>query len=1181
MHLSGILDWFSASPAWQAWTAQLTQAQTPQALQAIRAARPFLAAALARAWDGPILVISANNRRVHHMVEQLPVWLRDERPILRYADPGAGFYDRIAWDSAVIRERLEALDALMSDDLARAPLVVTSLRALLQRTLPPSLYRQHSLHLRPRQRLPLDKLCTRLLALGYEPVTLVSSMGTFSRRGGLLDVYPMHAENPLRIDFFDDEIDRIKPFDPATQRTQAQQGPLDEASIPPAREALPALMPPIAQHLEGFFAHLGAQHGDLSALLPDLDGLRSAAAFPTLEFYWPYALPQAACLLDYLPDDALILVDDLEELQDEAARLLEAAESNRANNIVTHQLPDDMPAPYVAWERLAQDLAARRAVLFSNQPQQDAPASFSPAPRLGGQLKALVAQLAEGQAQGQAQIVVTEQAERLISLWQEQRGASFIPRHEALPESPASASLAFVVGQISEGWVASHEGGTLRLLCDSEIFSWARHEPRRRQARHSPPPPEADYADWQQGQIVVHADFGVGRYQGLQRQPADNGELREYLSIEYDGTDKLYVPIHQADRLTRFVGADDAPPRLNSLGRPSEWQRAKERAARAAEEEAQELLGIYAQRAASPGHAYSADGEWQHELEASFPFIETHDQVRVIREIKADMEADQPMDRLVCGDVGFGKTEVAIRAAFKAVMDGKQVAVLVPTTVLAEQHYHTFRRRMGAFPFQIEAISRFRTKPEQEAVLRRLLNGEVDILIGTHRLLSDDVTFRDLGLLVIDEEQKFGVKHKEHFKKLRAQVDVLTLTATPIPRTLYLSLAGVRDISMIQTPPQDRLPVITHVGAFDAKLVRHAILRELDRGGQVFVIHNRVKTIEALRERLLEIVEDVRIMVAHGQMGGKQLEAVITQFSAGEADVLLSTSIIENGIDMPNVNTILVDRADWFGLSELYQLRGRVGRSSTQAYAYFFHPRGSMTEEARARLETLAEHASLGVGFHVATRDLELRGAGDILSTRQSGHVASVGLQLYTRLLQQAVTRLKARQRGEAPPAPPPSQQERILIDLPVAAYLPEAWIPEIALRLQLYRRIGNLEDMGQVEALADELRDRFGVLPGPVEGLLYLMRVKLLALDIHASAIQRPRERILIKLPWLTEVHRERLAERLGDDVEVSRTAVELRIEPTTWRARLLALLHDLPAYAPRSVAPRTSEALSPAAPP
>ncbi|MCS6836627.1 MAG: transcription-repair coupling factor [Anaerolineae bacterium] len=1172
MHLSGILDWLSASSAWRTWAGGLAQAQTPQSLQAIRAARPFLAAALARAWAGPIVVVSSSNRRVHHLVEQLSVWLRDERPILRYADPGAGFYDRIAWDSAVIHERLEALDALLRDDAPRAPIVVASLRALMQRTLPPSLYRQHTLRLRVRQRLPLDKLASNLLGLGYEPAALVSAMGTFSRRGGLLDVFPMHAVKPVKIDFFDDEIDFIKLFDPATQRTQGQ---IDQIVIPPAREALPALMPPVAHHLEGFFARLGAQHGEMSALLPDLDGLRNAAPFPVLEFYWPYALPQVACLLDYLPDDALILVDDLSELQDEAVRLLDAAVANRANNILTHQLPDDMPAPYVDWERLAQELNARRVVLLSNQPQRDAPVVFSPAPRLGGQLKALVAHLAEGRAQGQAQVIVTDHAERVISLWQEQSGEPFTPRLEALPEAPTRASLAFVVGQISEGWVATHEGGTLSLIGDSEIFSWTRHEPRRRQARPSPPPPEADYADWQPGQFVVHVDFGVGCYRGLQRYPADNGELREYLAIDYEGTDKLYVPIHQADRLTRFVGADDAPPRLNSLGRPAEWQRAKNRAARAAEEEAQELLSIYARRAASPGYAYSPDSEWQHELEASFPFVETVDQLRVIREIKADMESPRPMDRLVCGDVGFGKTEVAIRAAFKAVMDGKQVAVLVPTTVLAEQHYHTFKRRIAAFPFQIEAISRFRSKAEQEAVLRRLLKGEVDILIGTHRLLSDDVVFRDLGLLIIDEEQKFGVKHKEHFKKLRSQVDVLTLTATPIPRTLYLSLSGVRDISMIQTPPEDRLPVITHVGVFDPRLARHAILRELDRGGQVFVIHNRVKTIDMLRERLLEIVPEARVMVAHGQMSGKQLESIITQFSAGEADILLSTSIIENGIDMPNVNTILVDRADWFGLSELYQLRGRVGRSSTQAYAYFFHPRASLTEEARARLETLAEHASLGMGFQVATRDLELRGAGDILSTRQSGHVANVGLQLYTRLLQQAVARLKAQQRGETPPAPPISQSERILIDLPVAAYLPEAWIAEMALRLQLYRRIGNLQSLSEVEALAEELRDRFGELPSPVEGLLYLMRVKLLAMAIHASAVQQPRDRILIKLSWLTEVQRECLAQRLGDDVDVSRTAVELRAVPATWRTRLLEVLSALPAYAPRLTALRAPSGL------
>jgi transcription-repair coupling factor (superfamily II helicase) len=639
------------------------------------------------------------------------------------------------------------------------------------------------------------------------------------------------------------------------------------------------------------------------------------------------------------------------------------------------------------------------------------------------------------------------------------------------------------------------------------------------------------------------------------------GTEREYLLVEYAENGLLFVPIHQADRLTRFVGPDEVPPKMSALGKQDVWTRTKEKARKAAMEEARELLGIYAQRAATPGFAFSVDSAWQRELEASFPYVETEDQLRVIREIKADMETHMPMDRLVCGDVGYGKTEVALRAAFKAVADGRQVAVLVPTTVLADQHYHTFSTRMESFPIKIELLSRFRTKAEQSKALTALANGKVDIMIGTHRLLSDDVTFKNLGLVIVDEEQRFGVKHKEHFKKLRAVVDVLTLTATPIPRTLYMTLSGVRDISMLQTPPEDRLPVITHVGGFDPRLIRQAILREIDRGGQIFVIHNRVKTIDALRERLESIVPEASVIVGHGQMSGRHLERVITEFGQGKYDILLATSIIESGIDMPNVNTLIVDRADWFGMAQLYQLRGRVGRSATQAYSYFFHGGSTkLTEEARARLETLAEYTHLGSGFQISVRDLELRGAGDILSTKQTGHVAVVGLQLYTQLLQQAVSELK----GETTGKPAPTyEQERMVIDLPLPAYIPHDWIQEMALRLQLYRRIGSLQTVQELDAMAQELLDRFGVLPKAVEGLLYQIRVKLMGAAINATAIIKPRQHILIKLPWLAAVDREALALRLGDDVEVSRTAVELALDSADrdniWQLRLLDVLQEL----------------------
>ncbi|MBZ0304205.1 MAG: transcription-repair coupling factor, partial [Anaerolineae bacterium] len=507
--------------------------------------------------------------------------------------------------------------------------------------------------------------------------------------------------------------------------------------------------------------------------------------------------------------------------------------------------------------------------------------------------------------------------------------------------------------------------------------------------------PETSYADMQEGDYVVHVDYGIGRFGGMRRRTVEGNE-REYLLIEYAGTDMVLVPVHQADRLTRYIGADDHPPQISRLGKP-DWVRTRSRAKQAVEEEARDLLDLYARRAQAFRQAFNADNHWQLELEATFPYVETEDQLRAVREVKNDMERDYPMDRLICGDVGYGKTEVALRAAFKAVMDGKQVAILVPTTVLAQQHYETFGLRLAQFPVRVEMLSRFRTREEQSRLLPKIASGDIDILIGTHRLLSDDVTFKDLGLVVIDEEQRFGVTHKEHFKKLRAQIDVLTLTATPIPRTLYMGLAGVRDISMIQTPPEERLPVVTHVGTFDDQLVRQAVLRELERGGQVFYVHNRVQSIEMVRDRLEHIVPELRTIVAHGQMHERTLEKVMVAFGRGDFDALVSTSIIESGIDIPNANTLIVDRADWFGMSQLYQLRGRVGRSAQQAYAYFFHAgAGYLTEEARARLETLAENTHLGAGFQIAMRDLELRGAGDILSTRQTGHVSAVGLQLYT-----------------------------------------------------------------------------------------------------------------------------------------------------------------------------------------
>ena len=705
-------------------------------------------------------------------------------------------------------------------------------------------------------------------------------------------------------------------------------------------------------------------------------------------------------------------------------------------------------------------------------------------------------------------------------------------------------------------------GVRAHLLTDAEIFGWRMPEPRR-PAHRRRVAPESLYADLTPGDYVVHEDYGIGIFRGLVTLTV-SGEEQEYLLVEYAGRDRLYVPIYQVDRLSRYVGADEAPPALSRLG-SAEWGQVKARARRAVEEVARELLELYAARELAPGHAFSPDTPWQAELEAAFPYVETPDQARAIAEVKADMEKPRPMDRLICGDVGYGKTEVALRAAFKAVMDGKQVAVLVPTTVLAQQHYTTFRHRLAPFPVVVEHLSRFRTPAEQARILQGLREGTVDIVIGTHRLLQKDVAFKDLGLVIIDEEQRFGVTHKERLKKLRTEVDVLTMTATPIPRTLYLSLTGVRDISVIETPPEERLPVVTYVGPYDAGLVRRAVLRELERSGQVFYVHNRVQTIEGAHRRLKGLVPEARIAIAHGQMPERELEETMLRFVAGEIDVLLCTSIIESGLDIPNANTLIVEGAERFGLAQLYQLRGRVGRGARRAYAYFLHSPGRLTEDARQRLETIREFSDLGAGYSIAMRDLELRGAGEILGTRQSGHIAAIGFDLYTRLLARAVEELRARREGRPPPPEPLSS---VHIDLPLPVGLPPDYVPDEHLRLRLYRRLAALSEEKQIAEMEAELADRFGPPPVPVRNLFLGLRLKVLARDAGVTRIVTENDHLTLHLPGLDSLVRERLQRRLGDLAHVGRQGIYLPLE-RGWPERLREVLERLRGWGAAAMPP------------
>ncbi|MBM4431134.1 MAG: transcription-repair coupling factor, partial [Chloroflexi bacterium] len=860
----------------------------------------------------------------------------------------------------------------------------------------------------------------------------------------------------------------------------------------------------------------------LSRVQYDRQRLESRQYFRGLEFYLACLYPRPATLLDYMPEDSLLVIEDLPAVEASAQMLEKQGADLKMELVEGRQIPLEFPTPFRLWQELRQALASLPGIHLGHSLEGDAEAtrhakdtSFHMAPAYGGRIPQLLEDCTRLKAAGQRLVIVSRQAQRLANLFEE-AGQPIVPT-EGSPDTIPPGSLTLVQGSLAEGWVLEGEAevpkpqipAALTLLTDAEVFGWAK--PKRRPfTRKRAASPESFFAELRLGDYVVHIDHGIGLYRGLVRRKIDQEE-REYLELEYAAGDRVYVPVSQVDRITRYVGSSDHVPTIHRLG-SADWSIVRARAKKAVQDVARELLKLYATRAVVPGHAFSPDVAWQEELEASFAYEETEDQVRAVAEVKADMERPQPMDRLLCGDVGYGKTEVAVRAAFKAVMDGKQVAVLVPTTVLAQQHLLTFQQRLGAFPVQMAMLSRFRSPQEQRDTVQELAQGQVDVVIGTHRLLQKDVGFKDLGLLVVDEEQRFGVRHKEWLKQMRQQVDVLTMTATPIPRTLSMALSGVRDMSTIDTPPEERLPVRTQVVKFDEALIRRAILRELNRNGQVYFVHNRVQGIRQIAQRLQRIVPEASIVIGHGQMPEEKLSKVMLDFSSGKYDVLVCTSIIESGLDIPNVNTILINRADQFGLAQLYQLRGRVGRSTVQAYAYLLYDRRQeLSKVARQRLEAILEASELGAGFRIAMRDLEIRGAGEILGAQQHGHIAAIGFELYTRLLAQAVEELKKADLEAKPTLPEiePSPQ----IDLPVQAYLPDDYVPDEMLRLKLYQRLANLAREEELDDLRKELEDRFGLLPPSAEDLLYVLRVRLLALRAGVQAISREDSSLVLRL--------------------------------------------------------------------
>jgi transcription-repair coupling factor (superfamily II helicase) len=1156
--LQGLLTLLIQRPEYRRLIEQLRQAEAIPPLTGItEAARPFIVAAIASILKQPMLLVVQDEQQASQMAESIKVFLPSQPEVHFLPDRDALPYERLISDALTTQQRMQALIALVERD--QVPLIICSARVLTQPIIPPKELSAALFTLQTGQEVDLTLMLAHLYNLGYEPVAEVEEPGQFSHRGGIIDLFPPTLPRPVRVEFFGDEIESLRTFD---QETQRSLNPITRCIVGPAREALPVRGAEAAKLLEQL--NWKMLHRDAEERWKhDVEQLRQGRSFDDIAFYLPY-LHEQATILDYLPRQSLLVLDNPASIQAQIAELEKQASEMKEQFERERENPTHLRAAHITWDQLEPQLQQRFQLHFADILSTAASEfevrqhggtdhlmpTYISANSYGGRLRAFVQDCRKILDSRERVIIVTAQSRRMAEVLSDESILRDATIHASpgtnINHAPEPGTLTLIQGQMTEGWV-SHALG-LHIYTDTEIFGWSR---RRSTQRRKPITPASFLAEVNPGDYVVHQEHGIGRFEGLVKLNL-TGVEREYLLIHYAGTDKLYIPTDQLDRITRYIGMGEAVPALSKLG-TAEWTRAKARVKESVQDIARNLLQLYSQRETIQGHAFPSDAEqpWLQELEDAFPYEETPDQARAIEEVKADMERPRPMDRLVCGDVGYGKTEVALRAAFKAVLDQRQVAVLVPTTVLALQHYNTFKDRLEAYPVRVELLSRFRSEKEQKQILEDLAFGKIDIVIGTHRILQKDVVFFNLGLLIIDEEQRFGVVHKERLKQLRSEIDVLTMTATPIPRTLHMSLVNLRDMSVIETPPQERLPIRTTIREYDEQLIREAILREIDRGGQIFFVHNRVQGIQMIAQKLQRLVPEARIVVGHGQMNEDQLERVMIDFSNGEYDVLVSTTIIENGLDIPNANTIIVNNAAHFGLAQLYQLRGRVGRGTHQAYAYFFYNKDAkLTPTQEKRLRAIFEATELGAGFRIAMKDLEIRGAGNLLGAEQSGFMNSVGFDLYCKLLAEAVQELQGKQAETIAPS--------TTIDLPLSAYLPDDYIGDRTLKVNFYQRLANLTSPEQVEAMTAELTDRFGTPPLPVQNLLTLVRLKVEAGQLGYESIALKDNEFVLTVKRTIIPNRVVLYRRFRNEARVHQGVIRIprRLLGPQWLDRLHTLL-------------------------
>jgi transcription-repair coupling factor (superfamily II helicase) len=1087
-------------------------------------AKAVLLVLLRRSAERPLIVVVNDNRAIEEFV---PV-LRGFCELTSACDPDSVVplpardvlpFQNLSPHPELQEERATALWKIAT---GKASIILTPIAAtaILQRSA--EYYTDLARTLRRGESFDLDNLLGHLNTVGYSSADVVEMPGQYALRGGILDVYSPEAERPVRVEFFGDEVESIRRFDPASQRSS---NPIDEALLLPLTET------PVSDQL------LGAIHTRLSGKrITGNEEIVEAAirsggvtTFPGWEFYAPVAGSDRT-VFDLLPH-AAVLLDEPDLLRTEFdrfwTRVEEAHERSGVGNLVR---PTDLYLPPERWWQKVASLTGADLEHLGITRSEDADSNIQfltqPTPRFHGAVPMMLEEVQKLTAAGNQVLFSVPnigEVERLADLFTEYNVSFKLGSRTRGGESYADETSYFA-GEVHTTTLAkayvpdgvvfpdAHFAifGARDLFDESEAVA---ARPQRQKSKVSAF--LSDFRDLQVGDYVVHVEHGIGQYQGLKEINQGDGNA-EFMLLEYDEGARLYVPLTRLDLIQKYRSSEGAKPALSHLGTQA-WAKTKARVRKAMKDMADELLKLYAERKTAQGHAFPAGNEFVREFEDAFEFSETEDQAQAISDVMRDMESSQPMDRLLCGDVGYGKTEVAMRAAFKAVSDNKQVAVLAPTTVLAFQHFETFKQRFGPFPVTIEMISRFRNPKQQKEILQKTEAGKIDVLIGTHRILSKDLKFADLGLLIVDEEQRFGVRHKERIKQMRKQVDVLTMSATPIPRTLHMSLVGLRDMSVIETPPKDRMAIQTVVASWDDKLIQSAIEQELERGGQIYFVHNRVESIWEIAAKLQELIPKARVTVGHGQMSEGELEKVMLQFMHHEADILVATTIIENGLDIPLCNTILINRADRLGLSELYQLRGRVGRSHRRAYAYLLIPREiELTSIARRRLAALKEFSDLGAGFKIAALDLELRGAGNLLGGEQSGHIEAIGFELYTQMLDRAVREMK----GEAAPDEAETQ-----LNLGLNIRITAEYIPEENQRLRMYKRVAGVETDSQLADVRAELEDRYGPPPPAVRNLLDYASLKLLCMRVGVNAIERKRDFVTFKFRQNAAVDPEHLA--------------------------------------------------------